>query len=104
MNGILKVDPQQLITTAGEFETVSGQVQTITGEMMSIIDRLKPAWEGEAATVYDARFDALQDDMDRMYRMIREHVEDLKNMAQEYITAENENVDTGNALASDVIS
>lgn len=104
MDGIIKVDPQQLISTADEFSTTNGQVKSITDQMNSIIDSLKPVWEGDASNTYNTKFDQLQDDMDKMYRMIQEHVRDLNDMAQEYIAAENANVDTGNALAGDVIS
>ena len=41
--------------------------------------------------------------MDRMFRMIQEHVKDLNDMAQQYITAENANIDLGGSLAGDVI-
>lgn len=104
MDGILKVDPQKLISTADEFNTTGGQVKSLTDQMISIIDSLKSAWEGEAATAYNTKFHALQDDMDKMYRMIQEHVKDLNEMAQQYITAENTNIDTGSSLSGDVIS
>ena len=82
----------------------SGQVKGLTEQMVSIIDSLKSVWEGEAATTYNTKFHQLQDDMDKMYRMIQEHVKDLNEMAQQYISAENSNIDTGNALADNVIS
>ena len=104
MDGIIKVDPQQLISTADEFNGTGGQVKGLTDQMVSIIDSLKSVWEGEAATTYNTKFHQLQDDMDKMYRMIQEHVKDLNEMAQQYISAENSNIDTGNALAGDVIS
>ena len=104
MDGIIKVDPQKLISTADEFNGTGGQVKSLTDNMVSIIDSLKAAWEGEAATTYNTKFHQLQDDMDKMYRMIQEHVKDLNEMAQQYMTAENANIDTGSSLAGDVIS
>jgi len=103
MDGFLKVDPQKLISTADEFNTTGGQVKGLTDQMITIIDSLKSAWEGEAATTYNTKFHALQDDMDKMYRMIQEHVKDLNEMAQQYMNAENANIDTGSSLADDVI-
>lgn len=103
MEGFLKVDPQQLISTADEFNTTGGQVKGLTDQMVTIVDSLKSAWEGEAATTYNSKFHALQDDMDKMYRMIQEHVKDLNEMAQQYTNAENANIDTGSSLADDVI-
>lgn len=104
MDGIIKVDPQQLINTAGEFSTTNGQVKGITDQMNTIIDSLRPVWEGDASNTYNTKFGQLKDDMGKMYRMIQEHVRDLNDMAQEYITAENANIDTGSSLAGDVIS
>lgn len=104
MDGVIKVDPQKLISTAEEFSGTGNQVKTLTDNMISIIDSLKSVWEGEAATTYNTKFHQLQDDMDKMNRMIQEHVKDLNEMAQQYINAENTNIDTGNSLAGDVIS
>lgn len=104
MEGILKVDPQKLISTATEFNATGGQVRSLTGEMISIINSLSSVWEGEAATTYNTKFHQLDDDMEKMHRMIEEHVKDLNEMAQQYITAENANIDTGSGLAGDVIS
>lgn len=104
MDGNIKVDPQKLISTADEFNTTGGQVKGLTDQMLSIIDSLKSVWEGEASTTYNTKFHQLEDDMNKMYRMIEEHVRDLNEMAQQYITAENANVDMGSSLAGDVIS
>lgn len=104
MEGILKVDPQKLISTADEFNTTGGQVHTLTEQMITIVDSLKSTWEGDASTAYSTKFHQLEDDMEKMHRMIDEHVKDLNEMAQQYITAENTNMDTGNSLAGDVIS
>lgn len=104
MDGIIKVDPQRLISTADEFNGTGGQVKSVTDQMISIVDSLRPVWEGEAATAYNTKFHQLQTDMEKMYRMIQEHVRDLNEMAQQYISAENANIESGNTLASDVIS
>lgn len=104
MEGTLRVDPQKLISTADEFRTTGGQVRSMTDRMLSIVDSLKSVWEGDAATTYNTKFHQLEDDMNRMYRMIDEHVKDLNEMAQRYMEAENSNNEAGNSLAGDVIS
>ena len=104
MEGILKVTPERLISTADEFQTTGGQVRNLTQEMISIVDSLKSSWEGEAATADNTKFHQLEYDMEKMHRMIDEHVKDLKEMAAAYQTAETANIDTGNSLAGDVIS
>lgn len=104
MEGIIKVTPQELISTANEFNTTGGQVKSITDSMMTLVDSLKGIHEGDAATAYNTKFHALQDDMDKMYRMIQEHVKDLNEMAQNYIRGEDINVQTASDLPPDAIS
>lgn len=104
MEGTLKVTPEKLISTADEFQTTGGQVRSLTQEMNSIIDGLKSIWEGEAATAYNAKFHQLDDDMEKMHRMIEEHVKDLKDMGNSYRLAEITNAETSNSLTGNVIS
>ena len=104
MEGILKVTPEKLISTADEFQTTGSQVRNLTQEMISMVDSLKSSWEGEAATAYSTKFHQLEDDMEKMHRMIDEHVKDLNEMARQYQTAESANIDTSSSLTGDVIS
>ena len=104
MEGIIKVDPQLLKNTAEGFNTIGGQVTTLTSNMMTLVDGLKSIHEGEAATAFNTKFHALQDDMDKVYRMIQEHVRDLNEMAQNFIRAVDVNVQTAASLPGDVIS
>ena len=39
MEGILKVTPEKLIQSSGEFADMGGQMKNLTGEMMSLISR-----------------------------------------------------------------
>ena len=41
MEGILKVTPEKLIQTSGEFAGTGGQMKNLTGEMMSLVQWLK---------------------------------------------------------------
>lgn len=104
MTGQLLVTPEQLISTSNEFSSTNTQVKTITTQMLEIVRGMSSSWEGEANTSYLGKFNQLEDDMDRIYRMINEHVEDLQEMAANYQQAENTNIDTSNALPGDVIS
>ena len=104
MDGIIKVAPQKLMATAEEFNGTGSQVKGLTEQMMTKVTSMSSAWEGEASSTYINRFKELQDDMDRMFSMISEHVKDLNDMAQQYITAENASIDLGSSLNGDVIS
>ena len=102
--GILKVTPEKLQSTASSFEGTGTTVNNLTQQMTAIVTDLSgQIWSGEAATAYVNKFNGLQDDMDRIYKMIQEHSQDLQEVAQQFITAENANKDLANSLSSDVI-
>ena len=103
MDGILKVTPEKLIQSSGEFAAVGTQMKNLTAEMMSRVQGMKSIWQGEAAGAYSAKFQGLQSDMDRLYRMVQEHADDLQQMATAYQTAESGNTEQGNSLHNNVI-
>ena len=103
MEGIIKVDTQTLKNTASDFEGKGTQIHTLTTNMLDLIKGLQSTWEGDAFASYTGQFAQLEDDMERMHGMIKEHVADLNEMAERYEQAENANVETGSALEGDII-
>lgn len=103
MDGILKVTPETLKSTAGEFQSTNGQIKSTTDEMVNLINGLKSIWEGTAAEAFTAKVSGLQQDMNKIYSMINEHVKDLTEMADTYIRAENANAQTGSALQAGIL-
>ena len=55
MEGILRVTPEKLIQTSGEFATTGNQMKNLTSEMISQIQGMKGIWQGEAADTYGKR-------------------------------------------------
>ncbi len=104
MEGLIKVDTKELISTADRFGTTGGQVKSLTDNMVSLVDSLKGIHEGEAAMAFNAQFHALQDDMDLIYREIQEHVNALNEMARNFEMAENKNRDTASGLPNNPLS
>lgn len=104
MAGILRVTPEKLQSTASSFESTGATIMNLTQQMTSIVTSLSgQVWSGEAATSYVNKFNGLQDDMERIHKMVQEHSKDLQEVAQQFITAENANKDLANSLSSDVI-
>lgn len=103
MEGILKVSPEQLTSVATEFSACGTTVRNITTAMTDIVTGLSSVWTGEDAAAYAAKFNGLQDDINRMHAMIQEHVTDLTEMARLYSNATASNVTEIEALSSDVI-
>lgn len=103
MEGILRVTPEELITTASEFGAKASAVNNLTSEMLSLANGLTGVWEGEAANAYITKFRSLEDDMQRIYRMIQEHSRDLEEMGRVFKEAEAANIEQANSLTGDVI-
>lgn len=103
MEGLLRVTPEQLVTASNEFSNKAGTVGNLTTEMMNLVTGLSSAWEGEGSAAYITRFKGLEDDIQKMIRMIQEHSNDLNEMATAYKTAESQVVELAQSLSSDVI-
>ena len=103
MEGIIKVAPELLISTAGEFSNQGNTIRSLTGEMMQLVTGLSSAGQGEAATAYMTRFKGLEDDIQRMIGMVQEHSSDLEEMARIYQEADSASAEEANSLSSDVI-
>lgn len=104
MNGILKVTPAKLKSTASSFQSAGNQIKTLTNQMTTTVKSLSgQTWSGDAATKYVNKFNGLNDDIQKMVKMINEHVQDLNDMANAYEKAEQANVTSAETLSSDVI-
>lgn len=103
MDGILKVTPEVLKSTASEFQSTNGQIKATTDEMVNLISGLKSVWEGSAADAFTAKVSGLQRDMNKIYSMVNEHVRDLTDMAENYIRAEDANAQTSSALQAGIL-
>ncbi len=101
---MLKVKPEQLRATAGEFSTQGAKMVNYVHEMISAVCSMGASWQGEANESYKNKFNKLEDDLLVLNKMIQEHVTDLNNMADLYTNAEQSNADIANALQSDIIS
>ena len=103
MEGILKVTPEKLSATAQDFSGQATQVNNTTTEMMELVQGLSAVWQGEASQAYLTKFQGLQDDMEKMFRMIQEHSTDLQEMSDTYRTAESSAEQAIQTLSSEVI-
>ena len=99
----LKATPEKINTAANEFETHNNQMRSIMRNMIEAVDATKGVWQGTAANAYVTKVHALQNDMERLYTLVKEHVTDLHQIAQTYSTAESKNVELASGLPSDVV-
>lgn len=103
MEGQLRVTPQDLINTSTDFSSRGQTVNSLTQEMLSLVSGLSGIWEGDAAGAYTKQFSALSGDIDQINNKIKEHVEDLQEMAKRYQAAEDTNTDANAAMSSNLI-
>lgn len=103
MEGHILVTPQELKNTSVEFKNQGTRVRDLTAAMTEIVTGLTSIWEGEASQAYLTKFRGLDDDIQRMYNMIDEHVTELVDMATLYENVEQQNQTEISNLASDVI-
>lgn len=103
MEGILRVTPQTLQNTSSEFSNNGSEIANLTQQMTDLVNNLSSFWQGEASDAFRAKFAGLSDDIQRLINMVKEHAQDLTDMAQVYIDADIVNSDLISNLSSDVI-
>lgn len=104
MEGNILVTPEQLESTANEFNSAMVQVKGLTQAMTDQVNGLSARWQGEASDAYRNRFNQLNNDIAKLAAKINEHVTDLKEMAGVYRSAEKANEELGNSLAGDILA
>lgn len=104
MIGVLKVSPAQMISAAQNFSTQGNTVSNLTNQMTQLVQGLSSVWTGEASQAYMAKFNQLNDDIQRLIKMVNEHATDLQEMASVYTNAEETQIMSDiNTLVGDVI-
>ena len=107
MDGMIKVSPELLISTAGEFSNQGTTINTLTGEMLQLATGLASAWQGDGATAYITKFKGLENSIQLMVRMIQEHATDLEEIRSDSYLQRERNSDaiivTADDLVTDVI-
>lgn len=103
METTLLVTPEKLNTTASSFSAKATQVKSMHDEMLNKVNALSSSWTGNASDAYRSKFAALQTSMDKINRMIMEHVNDLKIMAEQYTAAETSAISAADDLPSSTL-
>lgn len=103
-NGTLRVTPETMLSVSGQFGDSNNTVKNLTQQMMNIASELSNTWAGEAAQVYYGKLKALEPDMQKLYNMIKEHTDDLQQIAKVYQNTEKLVQQTGNSLSGSGIA
>lgn len=97
------VTPETLKNTADEFFNIEKEALDCVNNMIMKVNELENKWKGEASQAYVRKFRNLRDDMEKIFRMIQEHVEDLKKIADRYSQVEQESQELISDLADDIV-
>ena len=104
MADIIHVTTDRLRAAAGELESGGSRLDSCTRQMTELVSQIAgDVWSGEAASTYKARFLGLSEDMGRLVRMIREHVQDLNQIADNFDRTEAETQELAQSLQQNVI-
>ncbi len=104
MNANLRVTPEKLKAKSQQFAACDSQVQSLTRQMLDIVNQLRGTWQGEGATGYYNKLNAMNADMQKLHRMIQEHTTDLNEIATTYQKGEQQAVQTAAALKTSGIA
>jgi len=103
MNGIILVSFSEMSSAVSSFGNEESQVRSITNGMLNTVDSMNGDWLGEAGSSYIRQFKKLRTDMNEMLRIIREYVDDLREMLKNYQEAESDIKGRVTGLETDVI-
>lgn len=101
--GYVAVDPQELMAASSELAACAAKLNGMLNSMLELVRSVTSFWTGEAVAAFLTKFLGLQDDMQKIVRMVQEHADDLSQIAASYLKAEQENVSDFSGLSADVI-
>jgi WXG100 family type VII secretion target len=100
---VLKVTPSQLKAKASEITKQINDFENNWNKLSEIVRNSKGYWVGDASNAHQRIFQGCQDDVRMVIKRLKEHPEDLLNMAGIYEESENKASQLAMALPDDVI-
>ena len=88
----IKVNSTSMRDKANAFKNVARSVDVFTKEMTAEIERLKSAWQGEAAETTVNKFKGLADNFEEIVSTINGYANFLEQAAEAYDATEDANV------------
>lgn len=101
-NKEIKIDPAVVNQKAGQMSNCTGQIEGVFNNIKIEVSSLKSVWDSDASRAFQSKFDALQDDIQRMIGVAREYSEDLVEISRTFTQIEQEAVQLEQALQDDV--
>lgn len=99
-----RVTTEALKQQANEVSTRVTRVQDLFSELRRTIQNTRSYWIGEAGNLYRQRYEERQDELDEMFRRLKEHPRDLLQIAGVYEEGERQVLEIINDLSTNAIS
>ena len=100
----IKVTPQELKKTAGEFRNSASSLHSTANEMIQTITGISQAvWAGETGDMYISRFKGLNSDVSQMNKMVGKQAQHLEMIADSYRTTEDQTSVAAAALKNNIL-
>ena len=84
MADVLKVTPEELISTASSFKSSQQQMQTAYLTMSDAVRSLDTTWNGDASEQFKAQFDAMYKNLSQTEQKMTDAVDELLKAADLY--------------------
>lgn len=103
MAAMILVTFSEMQSAATQFGNSAAAVRNTTNQMLNTVSSTNGEWLGSAGTSYRNKFAQLQGDMNDIFRIITEYMNDVSKILQNYQAAENEIKNQINPLDTDVV-
>ncbi len=97
MADVLKVTPEKLQETAGQFKSHQSNLQTAYLTMSDAVRSLDTTWNGEASEQFKAQFDSMYKNLSQTEAKMKDAIDELLKANEIFSTTETE---IGNTVGS----
>ena len=90
MAGSIKVDPQQLSSTASKIDAQAAEYRKEFGQLYAEVDAMQSAWQGADNVAFTNQIKGFKPDFEKMASLMDEYSKFLKQAAQTYQKTQDE--------------
>jgi len=79
----IAVNYEVVAAKSDSLKSIANQISTLTNEMKNEINRLRSAWEGDAAETLVTRFNSLSETFEERFNTVTQYSNFLRNASEE---------------------
>lgn len=102
LNNLSVTERSDLIAEANNFQAHADDVKKTTTAMLNSIGQLTSVYDDESTHKYVEKFNALSDDMEKLYKDCSDYSTKLNEIANNYNSAVESNIGTVSGLQTDI--